>query len=65
MFSKAFRLSPESITLTSLKEGRYIDVNESFLHVIGYSRDEVIGRTATELNIWVDPNDRVRFIQGL
>jgi len=65
MFSKAFRLSPESITLTSLKEGRYIDVNESFLHVIGYSRDEVIGRTATELNIWVDPNDRARFIQGL
>ncbi len=65
MFSKAFRLSPESITLTSLKEGRYVDVNESFLHVIGYSRDEVIGRTATELNIWVDPNDRVRFIQGL
>jgi PAS domain S-box-containing protein len=65
MFSKAFRLSPESITLTSLKEGRYVDVNESFLHVIGYSRDEVIGRTATELNIWVDPNDRARFIQGL
>ncbi|HWR63193.1 MAG TPA: PAS domain S-box protein, partial [Candidatus Thermoplasmatota archaeon] len=65
MFSKAFRLSPESITLTSLKEGRYVDVNESFLHVIGYSRDEVIGRTATELNIWVDPDDRARFIQGL
>jgi len=65
MFSKVFRLSPENITLTSLKEGRYVDVNESFLHVIGYSRDEVIGRTATELNIWVDPNDRVRFIQGL
>jgi PAS domain S-box-containing protein len=65
MFSKVFRLSPESITLTSLKEGRYVDVNESFLHVIGYSRDEVIGRTATELNIWIDPNDRARLIQGL
>jgi PAS domain S-box-containing protein len=65
MFSKVFRLSPENITLTSLKEGRYVDVNESFLYAIGYSRDEVIGRTATELNIWVDPNDRVRFIQGL
>jgi PAS domain S-box-containing protein len=65
MFFKAFRLSPESITLTSLKEGRYVDVNESFLQVIGYSRDEVIGRTATELNIWVDPNDRARFIHGL
>ena len=65
MFSTVFRLSPENITLTSLKEGRYIDINESFLHTIGYSRDEVIGRTATELNIWVDPNDHVRFLKDL
>jgi PAS domain S-box-containing protein len=65
IFSKVFRLSPESITLTSLNQGRYIDVNESFLRMTGYSHDEVIGRNASELSIWVDPNDRVKFIQGL
>lgn len=65
LFSKAFLSSPEMITITSMNDGRYIDVNESFLRTTGYRRDEIIGHTATELNIWVDPNDRIRFIQGL
>ena len=65
LFSKAFLSSPEMITITSMNDGRYIDVNESFLRTTGYRRDEIIGHSATELNIWVDPSDRVRFVQGL
>ena len=65
LFSKAFLSSPEMITITSMNDGRYIDVNESFLRTTGYHRDEIIGHSATELNIWFDPSDRARFVQLL
>lgn len=54
-FSRAFRSSPDSIAITTLEEGRYIDVNDGFLLATGYSREEVIGRTARDLNVWSDP----------
>lgn len=59
-FSKAFCSSPDSMTISNLEDGRYIDVNDTFLKVTGYTRDEVIGRTAAELNIWADLLDRQR-----
>ena len=58
-FSKAFRQSPLSITLTSAEEGRYIDVNETFERVTGRNREEVIGRTPFDLELWEDPEARV------
>ncbi|HLG15285.1 MAG TPA: PAS domain S-box protein [Blastocatellia bacterium] len=63
-FSKAFQASPDSISITT-PEGWIIDVNQSFLDVLGYLRDEVVGRTAAELGIWVDPEDRARMIKEL
>ena len=59
-FSKAFHGSPDWVTITTLKDGRYIDVNDAFLRITGFSRDEVIGRTSIELGIWVDPEDHKR-----
>jgi PAS domain S-box-containing protein len=64
-FSKAFRCSPNCISISTLNEGRYIDVNDSCLRIFGYRREEVIGRTSIELNIWVDPQDRDRMKQAL
>jgi len=64
-FSKAFRHSPLSITLTSAKEGRYIDVNETFERVTGRNREEVIGRTPFDLELWEDPEARVGIGKGL
>ncbi|MBM3839969.1 MAG: PAS domain S-box protein [Verrucomicrobia bacterium] len=57
-FSKAFRLSPFPINLCTLKEGRYVDVNDGFLRLLGYRREEVIGRTSLELSVWANPADR-------
>lgn len=57
-FSKAFRASPVGICLSTLAEGRFIDVNDTFLSMFGFRRGEVIGRTAEELKIWIDPVDR-------
>jgi two-component system, cell cycle sensor histidine kinase and response regulator CckA len=65
LFAKAFRSSPLSITITTLSEGRYLDVNHAFLQMLGYERREVIGRTATELGIWADPEDRKRMLEVL
>ena len=60
-FSKAFLASPAAITIATLKEGRFIDANDSFLQLMGYSRDEVIGRTALDLGMWVSADDRTYF----
>jgi PAS domain S-box-containing protein len=64
-FSKIFRESPLAITLTSLKDDRYIDVNETFERLTGWTRDEVIGRTTLEIDIWVDPGERAQFLERL
>ncbi len=64
-FSKAFRCSPDPITISTLQEGRYIEVNDSFVLLSGYQPSEVIGRTAFELDIWVNPSDRTNLLQQL
>jgi PAS domain S-box-containing protein len=64
-FSKAFRASPDSITISTLEEGRFIEVNDSFVRLSGYQREEAIGHTAFELNIWVNSSDRIKLIQEL
>ncbi len=61
-FSKAFMSSPDSVIISTLDDGRYLDVNESFLSTTGYSRGEIIGRTSTEFSIWADPADRDEFV---
>ena len=64
-FHKAFRSSPEWFVITTLKDGVYIDVNETFLRTTGYSREEVIGRSSPHLGIWFDPNDRIEMLKQL
>ncbi|MEA5506126.1 PAS domain S-box protein [Halotia wernerae UHCC 0503] len=64
-FSKAFNCSPDPITISTLEAGRFIEVNDSFVRLSGYERDEAIGRTAFELNIWVNESDRARLLQEL
>jgi PAS domain S-box-containing protein len=63
-FRKAFNANPEPATIATVDEGRYIDVNESFLRVTGYRREEVIGRTSLELNFWERPEDRTGFVES-
>jgi PAS domain S-box-containing protein len=50
-FAKVFRASPSPIAITTLAEGRFVDINPSFLRMSGYSVEEVIGRTAEELKL--------------
>lgn len=57
-FAKAFRASPDFITISSLKTGHFIDVNESFLEASGYTREEVLGQNTFDLGAWVSHHDR-------
>lgn len=58
-FAIAFRSSPDAITICTLSEGRFVEVNDSFLRISGYTRQEAIGRTAGDLNWWVHAEERI------
>ncbi|NJK65455.1 MAG: PAS domain S-box protein [Microcoleus sp. SU_5_3] len=64
-FSKAFRLSPNAITITRIRDGCHIEANDSFCRMMGYSHEEIIGKTAVELNFWASLRERDRMIQML
>jgi two-component system cell cycle sensor histidine kinase/response regulator CckA len=64
-FNRAFMFSPDLISIYRMKDGKYIDVNDNFLKISGYRRDEVIEKTAERLRIWGDPDDRELLIKKL
>lgn len=64
-FAKAFRATPSILTITTIEEGVFLEVNETFERLTGYSREEAIGHTAQELEIWAIPEDRDRFLELL
>jgi PAS domain S-box-containing protein len=57
-FQKIFHSSPVAFSITTLEDGRFLEINAAFEARYGYSRQEVLGRTAQELRIWDHPADR-------
>jgi PAS domain S-box-containing protein len=55
-----FRTSPAAVFLSRMEDGRFLAVNDACLEILGYSSQEMIGRTSLELNIFVNPDDRQR-----
>jgi len=64
-FSKAFRSSPDRVVISSLKDGKFIDVNDSYLKFTGYTREEVIGKSVVKPGHWVNPEQRRRIVETL
>ncbi len=64
-FYKAFLSSPDMIIITSIPDGKYIEVNDSFIRNTGYSREELIGHTVDDYKMFVNPEDQERMIKGL
>jgi len=63
-FSKAFQTSPVWVTLTTVNDGRFLEVNDTFTKISGFSRAEAIGRTSSDLGFWLEPEgDRERALQ--
>ena len=62
LFSNAFHVGPAGMTITRIADGKFLDTNESFCKLFEFNRDEVIGHTSTELNLWT-PEERNKLIQ--
>jgi PAS domain S-box-containing protein len=64
-FSKAFHISPAPTLINAFDDGRCVDVNDSFLRLLGYTREEMIGRTEAELRVWETRDDYNRAVRKL
>lgn len=57
-FKAAFQLTPEFMSITRLRDARIVEVNAAFQRITGLSREQAIGKTSAELNLWHDPQQR-------
>ena len=64
-FATIFHSNPLPISLTTPEEGRFLEVNENYCRQLGYSREELVGRTVLELGIWAVPSERAPKIAEL
>jgi PAS domain S-box-containing protein len=64
-FSKAFLSSPYAITITRIEDGHFIEINDTFTAITGFSREEAIADSSIGLNLWVDTEERKRIISAL
>ena len=64
-FRHAFQTSPDAVTISRLKDGLYVDVNDGFTSLSGYQREEVLGKKVATLGIWADLKDRERLVSQL
>jgi PAS domain S-box-containing protein len=64
-FTKAFYSSPYAITLARLSDGKIIEVNDGFVSITGYSPNEVLGKTSSELKLWVNHRDRETVVNDI
>lgn len=64
-FRLAFETSPDAININRLDDGKYIAINQGFTQLTGYTQADVIGKSSLDLNIWDDPQDRQRLVEGL
>jgi PAS domain S-box-containing protein len=64
-YHRAFRTSPHAITLSDLETGMYIEVNDGFERITGFTREETVGRTSIELNMWRRPEQREELVRRL
>jgi len=64
-FAKVFRSRPVPISLARSDDGRFVDVNPAFEALFGWPRDEIVGRTSTEIGLWLSREDRLRWREAL
>ena len=64
-FARAFESNPAALAITRKSDGKFINVNDSYTSILGYSKAEIIGRNVTELSIYVNPNEREQLLRAL
>jgi PAS domain S-box-containing protein len=64
-FRKVFDINPDAVAINRLDDGMYVSVNKWFTRTMGYTEEEIVGKTTFELDIWVNPEDREKLIHDL
>jgi two-component system, sensor histidine kinase and response regulator len=64
-FRIAYMTNPDLININRLSDGMYISVNEGFTKILGYTEEDAIGRTSIDMNIWVNPEERIDLVNKL
>lgn len=62
-FYKAFNANPTAIAINRASDGHYLEINDEWVRLLGYSREETIGHTAIELGYWDTPEDRADMVR--
>lgn len=65
VLATVFQLVPDTLTITRMSDGRYIDVNRNWEPLSGFPREEVVGRTSMDINLWVDMQERTQMIEHI
>lgn len=65
MLSTAFRSSPDAFSINKFPDGHYIEVNDGFTRLTGYTREETLQKTPREMNLWKDPAERENILSRL
>jgi PAS domain S-box-containing protein len=64
-FRIAFKTSPDSISINRLSDGLFVEINQGFTRITGFTEEDVMGKTSYDISIWADANDRNKLISGL
>ncbi len=64
-FSKAFEANPAPMVISEIESGLFINVNQRWIDIFGYSREELIGKNSKDIGIWQDPSARDRAVEKL
>ncbi|MBW6484589.1 MAG: DUF3365 domain-containing protein [Syntrophobacterales bacterium] len=64
-FRRAFYISPDAVNINRLADGMYVSINAGFTKIMGYTKEDIIGKTSIEYDIWDNIEDRQRLVAGL
>lgn len=65
MFRRFYEVIPDVFMITDMENGNCVSVNDGFCEITGYSREEVVGKSTLDLNLWKDDNDRTKLVEGI
>jgi PAS domain-containing protein len=61
-FQTIYEALPDAAGITRISDGRYLEVNPAFCRLLGRTREEILGHTSLELNIWATPEERTKLL---
>ncbi|NTW31673.1 MAG: PAS domain S-box protein [Bacteroidetes bacterium] len=64
-FEMVFNTSPDSIIISRLNDGKIININDAFTTITAYTREDVAGKSSIDINLWENPEDRLKFVKEL